>query len=133
MMKNMKTAQRVGTLVALALLVGLAWRAQAQDSGRTPEKSIHAGADLYFQQYVQPLIQASQERAIRDYHNPVLYERFDNRGPAEPIPERKVWRHPVSRLVLVANEAPPAVETTPAEWDDWNDPTRREMFRVYFQ
>ena len=82
---------------------------------------------------MQPLIAASQERAIRDYHNPVLYDPFRTTAPAEPIPERRVSRHPAGGLVLVANEAPPAVETTPVEWDDWNDPTRREMFRVYFQ
>src|SRR5258705_5986590 len=48
MMKSMttaqRTAQRVGMLVALALLVALPCGAQAQDSGRTAEKSIHDGA-----------------------------------------------------------------------------------------
>lgn len=133
-MKNMKTAKRVGTLVVLAFLVALPWGAQAQDSGRTPEKAVQAGSDLYFQQFVQPLIAASQERAIRDYHNPVLYDPFHAPVLEEPTPDRNVRRHQAAGLLIVANEAPPAVETTPVALpDDWNDPTRREMFRVYFQ
>jgi hypothetical protein len=131
MISNM--AQRVGTLVALAFLVALPWRAQAQDSGRTPDAAVQAGSDFYFRQFVQPLIQASQERAIRDYHNPVLYDPFHAPAPAEPTPDRNVRRHQAAGMLLVANERPPAVETTPGgEWDDWNDPVRREMFRVYF-
>jgi len=134
-MESMKTARQVGTLVALAFLVALPWQAQAQaqETERSPDTAIRAGADLYFRQFVQPLIAATQERAIRDYHNPVLYDPFRTTAPAEPLPERKVSRHSAGGLVLVANEAPPAVETVPVEWGDSNDPTRREMFRIYFQ
>lgn len=106
-MTNRRLAMGIGVLGFLASLSG---QAAAADS-------------LYYEQYVAPALKASQERAVHDYNNPVLYDAAGTVPLYGPIPERTVWRHTAAGVVLVAGDIP----ATPLEW---NDTPRYEMFRV---
>ena len=117
----MKT--KTAHLVSLAFLVALPWRALADDA-RAPGAAARAGSDLYYARYVEPALRASREQAIREYHNPVLYDPAGTAPLYVPIPERTVWQHRGPGVVLVAGDMP----ATPLEW---NDTPRYEMFRVY--
>ena len=106
---NRRLAMGIG---ALGFLVSLSWQAAAAES-------------MYYEEYVAPALEASQERPKHDYQTPALYDVAGTPALFGPIPERTVWRHGTAGVVLVAGDLPAA----PLEW---NDEPRREMFRVYF-
>jgi hypothetical protein len=140
---SLRDSKHLALMALLALCLAIPLRAVAggaapaapapsPTSDRSPDAGVRAGADAWFEEYIQPTLQSSPDRFEASERSPVLYDPLESRPPGGPTcgPPGASCRHraqvgSLGTIVLATDSEPPR--------GDWSETLQPEMFRLYFE